>query len=157
MSTKIKAAKLVSALLGEEGPDDYLKQLGIVRQSQTSQPQPKPEDKPIDIKPGSLASNILKGTALDDDSEDMDADELLELWATKRLRRRGLRADRESVEALLNDLDSSVDEYIEYNEDIYNKIIEQITDQIENSKEDPNGWYALIKSVVNDEDAEEVD
>jgi hypothetical protein len=154
MSTQLKAAKLVSALLGEEGPDDYLNQLGIVRQSQTS--QPKPEAKPIDIKPGSLASNILKGKALDDDS-DMDADDLLELWATKRLRRRGLRADRDSVEALLNDLGSSVDEYIEYNEEIYGRIIEQITEEIEHSKKDPDGWWALIKSVVDDEDADGVE
>lgn len=154
MSTQLKAAKLVSALLGEQGPDDYLNQLGIVRQSQTS--QPKPEVKPIDIKTGSLASNILKGNALEDES-DMDADDLLELWATKRLRRRGLRADRESVEALLNDLGSSVDEYIEYNEDIYRRLIDQIVEEIENSKEDPDGWWALIKSVVNDEDADDVE
>lgn len=153
MSTQLKAAKLVSALLGEQGPDDYLNQLGIVRQSQTS--QPKPEVKPIDIKPGSLASNILKGNALEDES-DMDADDLVELWADKRLRRRGLRADRESVEALLNDLGSSVDEYIEYNEGIYSCLIDQITEEIEHSKKDPDGWWALLKSVVDDEDADDV-
>jgi hypothetical protein len=99
-------------------------------------------------------SKVLKGNPFDD-TEDMDADDLLELWATKRLRRRGLQADRESVEALLNDLDSSVDEYIEYNEDIYDRIIEQIAEQIDNSKEDPNGWYAMIKSVVDDGNVED--
>jgi hypothetical protein len=149
MSNHIKATRLVNALLGEEGPDDYLNKLGIVR---TSPKLTEPEN----FKPGpdSLTSKVLKGDPFADDTEDMDANDLLELWATKRLRRRGLRADRESVEALLNDLGSSVDEHIEYNEDIYNKIIEQIADQIDNSKEDPDGWYALIKSVVNDENIE---
>ena len=153
MSNHVKATRLVNALLGEEGPDDYLNKLGIVRTS-PKLTEPKPEAENFKPGPDSLMSKVLKGNPFDD-TEDMDADDLLELWATKRLRRRGLRADRESVEALLNDLDSSVDEYIEYNEDIYTRIIEQITEQIENSKEDPNGWYAMIKSVVNDEDAED--
>jgi hypothetical protein len=147
MSNHTKATRLVNALLGEEGPDDYLNKLGIVR---TSPKLTEPEN----FKPGpdSLMSKVLKGNPFDD-TEDMDADDLLELWATKS--RRGLRADRESVEALLNDLGSSVDEHIEYNEDIYNRIIEQIAEQIDNSKEDPDGWYAMIKSVVDDGNAED--
>jgi len=153
MSNHVKATRLVNALLGEEGPDDYLNKLGIVRTS-PKLTEPKPEAENFKPGPDSLMSKVLKGNPFDD-TEDMDADDLLELWATKRLRRRGLRADRESVEALLNDLDSSVDEYIEYNEDIYTRIIEQITEQIENSKEDPDGWYALIKSVVDDGNAED--
>ena len=147
MSNHVKATRLVNALLSEEGPDDYLNKLGIVR---TSPKLTEPEN----FKPGpdSLMSKVLKGNPFDD-TEDMDADDLLELWATKS--RRGLRADRESVEALLNDLGSSVDEHIEYNEDIYNRIIEQIAEQIDNSKEDPDGWYAMIKSVVDDGNAED--
>lgn len=154
MSTQLKAAKLVSALLGEQGPDDYLNKLGIVRQSQTS--QPKPEAKPVDIKPGSLASNILKGKALDDDS-DMDAEDLVQKWAEKRLRRRYLRHDNESVEALLNDLGTDLEEYLDHNEEVYSQIIEQIMDEIQRSKDEPDGWYALIKSVVNDESIEGAD
>jgi len=151
MSNHVKATRLVNELLGEEGPDDYLNKLGIVR---TSPKLTEPEPENFKPGPNSLTSKVLKGDPFADDT-DMDADDLLELWATKRLKRRGLRADRESVEALLNDLDSSVDEHIENNDDIYNRIIEQITEEIERSKEDPNGWYAMIKSVVNDENAED--
>jgi hypothetical protein len=65
MNTETKAAKLISALLGEEGPDDYLKNLGIVRQSKTSNPPPSPSpDKTIDIKPDSLTGKLLSGTGL---------------------------------------------------------------------------------------------
>jgi hypothetical protein len=151
MNTETKAAKLISALLGEEGPDDYLKNLGIVRQSKTSNPPPSPSpDKTIDIKPDSLTGKLLSGTALDYDSDDMDADELLEKWAEKRLNSH-LRADRNSIEALLNDLDTSLDDYLEYNEDIYNQIIEQVIEQLESSKDDPNGWFQMLKAHLEDE------
>jgi hypothetical protein len=153
MNTETKAAKLISALLGEEGPDDYLKNLGIVRQSKTSNPPPSP-DKPIDIKPDSLTGKLLSGTALDYGSDDMDADDLLEKWADKRLPR-GLRADRDTVEALLDDLGSSIDEYIEYNEEIYNKIIEQVSEALEQSKGDPNGWFERLKASLSDEEDNE--
>jgi hypothetical protein len=144
MKTQDRANKLVSILLGEAGADDYLNKLGIVRHSKSTPPPP------VKVGPDSLAGKILSGNALGD--EDLDVDELMDRWANKRLRHHHLRPDRNTVEALLNDLGSDLDEYLEYNEDVYNRILEQISEELESSKRDPNGWFQMLKSVLANED-----
>ena len=152
MSNHLKATRLVNALLGEEGPDDYLNKLGIVR---TSPKLTEPETKTFSPGPNSITSQVLKGDPFGED--DMDAEDLVQKWAEKRLRRRYLRHDNESVEALLNDLGTDLEEYLDHNEDVYSLIIEQIMEEIQRSKDEPDGWYALVKSVVNDENIEGAD
>ena len=152
MSNHLKATRLVNALLGEEGPDDYLNKLGIVR---TSPKLTEPETKNFSPGPNSITSQVLKGDPFSED--DMDAEDLVQKWAEKRLRTRSLRHDNESVEALLNDLGTDLEEYLDHNEDVYSLIIEQIMDEIQRSKDEPDGWYALVKSVVNDENTEGAD
>ena len=152
MSNHLKATRLVNALLGEEGPDDYLNKLGIVR---TSPKLTEPETKTFSPGPNSITSQVLKGDPFSED--DMDAEDLVQKWSEKRLGRRHLRPDNESVEALLNDLQTNLEEYIDYNEEVYSLIIEQIKDEIQRSKDEPQGWYALIKSYLSGVDDENVE
>ena len=143
MSTTTKALKVVRAILGEEGPDDYLRNLGIVRQS----PGIKiPEPKSI---PGTITHNLLKGDPLSSE-EDLDGNDLIERWADKRSTR-GLRANLDTVEALLDDLGTNLDDYLEDNEFIYETIIQQVIEELNQSKGDPNGWFELLKASLSDE------
>ena len=155
MSTRSKATRLVNALLSEEGPDDYLNKLGIVRNSPKPTEPPKPVE-PENFKPGpnSLISKVLKGQPFADDvDEDLDANDLIDKWAEKRLGR-NLRADRYDIDALLQDLGSDIDEYLDYNDEIYNRILDQIMDEIERSKRDPQGYYSQIRNYLADEEAD---
>lgn len=153
----MKAKELIENLF-EADPNDYLKSLGIVRQSSTPTQPPAPAPTYNYDKPDDEAKMAIKGDLLNDlpeeeeeiDFESMDGQDLIDAWTGACLDGRRIRAN--NLDELFSAIGySDVEEFLQDNEGVVDAIQDFIIDHLEKSKRfGDEGWWGMMVQAIKD-------
>lgn len=154
----MKAKELIENLF-EADPNDYLKSLGIVRQSSMPPQPPAPPAPTYNYdKPDDEAKMAIKGDLLNDlpeeeeelDFDSMDGQDLVDAWTDACLDGRRIRGH--NLEELFSAIGySNTEEFLEDNEGAVDAIQNFIIDHLEKSKRyGDEGWWSMMVQAIKD-------
>jgi hypothetical protein len=153
----MKAKELIENLF-EADPNDYLKSLGIVRQSSTPTQPPAPAPTYNYDKPDDEAKMAIKGDLLNDlpeeeeelDFESMDGQDLIDAWTDACIDGRRIRYN--NIDELINAIGyEDLEEFFQDNEGAVDSLQDWIVEWLEKSKRfGDDGWWAKMVQAIRD-------
>lgn len=157
-------AKAIIESLFEADPNDYLKSLGIVRQSPAppapalAPTQPTPASKreePDDETKMALKGDILNDLPDEPDFEEMDGQDLLDAWTDACLGGRRIRYN--NIDELINAIGyEDLEEFFQDNEGAVDSLQDWIVEWLEKSKRfGDDGWWAKMVQAIRDARSEQ--